>query len=301
MIDRNSRHPHVHTRLQRIAFGIEPQNRRMLCDSVSEQDHINVVVEQLFLLTRWFLPFQFKQQSADTVERQALIRSRIPKIHNRRSGRKEARESVRGRDILDVVEKSAVAFQAMFDTKIQYAISPEMSGETEILAVVCPLVSQETSDSEQALEAAAIDMESAPELVRLATAAAFGKWRDDQSVMLTKTRQVTVQSTRDVPAVNVIVATDRYTLKKRSVYVASVNLMQPLTAGNPYLRKYEIFLCHFLDHRHWDDCRSNASGGERYAGAQPHISGRALRRFGFYANGRGESTARSELQRHDFR
>jgi len=77
-------------------------------------------------------------------------------------------------------------------------------------------------------------VESAPELVRLTTAAAFGKWRDEQSVMLTKTRQVTVQSTRDVPpfldgervnvgkkkeirfvpkAVNVIVATDRYTLK----------------------------------------------------------------------------------------
>jgi hypothetical protein len=30
-----------------------------------------------------------------------------------------------------------------------------------------------------------------------------------------------------------------------------------------------------------------------------HISRRALRRFGF-SNGRGESTARSELQRHDF-
>ena len=74
----------------------------------------------------------------------------------------EARESVRQRDIVDAVEKSAVAYQAMFDTKIQYAISPEMSGETEILAVVCPLVSQEMSDSEQALEAAAIAVESAP-------------------------------------------------------------------------------------------------------------------------------------------
>jgi len=111
----------------------------------------------------------------------------------------EARESMRESAIVDAVKKSAVAFQAMFDTKIQYAISPEMSGETEILAVVCPLVSQEMSDSQQALEAAAIDVESAPKLIRLATAAAFGKWRDDQSVMLTKTRQVTVQSTRDVP------------------------------------------------------------------------------------------------------
>ena len=42
------------------------------------------------------------------------------------------------------------------------------------------------SDAEQALEAAALDVESAAELLGLATAAAFGKWRDDQS-------------TRDVP------------------------------------------------------------------------------------------------------
>jgi diacylglycerol kinase family enzyme len=141
-----------------------------------------------------------------------------------------ARESIRESDLVNAVEKSAIAFQAMFDTKIQYAISPEMSGETEILAVVCPLVSQEMSDSEQALEAATLDVESAAELLGLATAAAFGKWRADQSVMFTKTRQVTVQSTRDIPlfldgervnvgkkkeisfvpkAVNAIVGTDR--------------------------------------------------------------------------------------------
>src|SRR6266481_510573 len=36
------------------------------------------------------------------------------------------------------------------------------------------------------------------ELFGLATAAAFGKWRDDERVTLTKTRQVTVQSSRDI-------------------------------------------------------------------------------------------------------
>ena len=45
----------------------------------------------------------------------------------------EARESVRERDIVDAVEKSAVAFRAMFDPKVQYHISPEMSGEAESL------------------------------------------------------------------------------------------------------------------------------------------------------------------------
>jgi diacylglycerol kinase family enzyme len=111
----------------------------------------------------------------------------------------ETRESIREGDIVDAVEKSAVAFQAMFDTKIQYSISSERTGEAEVLAIICPLVSEEMSDFEQALEAAAIDVEDAAELLGLATAAAFGKWRDDDTVALTKTRKVTVQSSRDIP------------------------------------------------------------------------------------------------------
>ena len=67
VIDRNACHPNIYTRLQRIALWIEPQNRRMLRDSIFEQDNINIVVEILFLLTRWFLPFQFAgNKSADT-------------------------------------------------------------------------------------------------------------------------------------------------------------------------------------------------------------------------------------------
>lgn len=111
----------------------------------------------------------------------------------------EARESIRERKIVDSVEKSAVAFQAMFDAKIRYSISSEIQGEAEVLAVICPLVSQAMSDSEQALEAAVIDVENAGALFGLATAAAFGKWRDDESVTLTKTHQVTVQSRGDIP------------------------------------------------------------------------------------------------------
>jgi diacylglycerol kinase family enzyme len=111
----------------------------------------------------------------------------------------EARESLRERDIVDAVEKSAVAFEAMFDTKIRYSISSKTTGEAEVLAIICPLVAEQMSDLEQALEAAAVDVENATQLLGLATAAAFGKWRDDQSVTLTKTRQVSVQSSRDIP------------------------------------------------------------------------------------------------------
>jgi diacylglycerol kinase family enzyme len=111
----------------------------------------------------------------------------------------EAREAMREGDILDAVGKASAAFEAMFDTTIQYLISPEVSGEAEVVAVICPLISEQMSESQQALEAAAIEVANATELLGLATAAAFGKWRDDESVTLTKTHQVTVQSNKDIP------------------------------------------------------------------------------------------------------
>ena len=111
----------------------------------------------------------------------------------------EARESLREGDIGDAVEKSAAAVEAMFDKTVQYFVSPEIRDEAEAVAVICPLVSQEMSESEQALEAAAIDVSNAAELLGLATAAGFGKWRDNQNVKLAKTRQMTVQSSRDIP------------------------------------------------------------------------------------------------------
>jgi diacylglycerol kinase family enzyme len=113
----------------------------------------------------------------------------------------ETREAIREGDILDAVGKAGVAFEAMFDTTIQYFISPAVNGEAEVVAVICPLVSEQMSDSEQTLEAAAIDVENASELIGLATAAAFGKWRDHESVTLTKTHRITVQSNKDIPLV----------------------------------------------------------------------------------------------------
>jgi len=112
----------------------------------------------------------------------------------------EPRESVREGAIVDAIEKGSVAFRNMFETKVQYLISEEIKGEAEAVALICPLVSEQMSDSEQALEAAVIDVESAAELIGLATTAAFGKWRDDRNILLTKTKRVGVQSGKDIPA-----------------------------------------------------------------------------------------------------
>jgi diacylglycerol kinase family enzyme len=113
----------------------------------------------------------------------------------------EPRESIREGDIVGAIEKGSVAFQKMFETKVQYLISGEVKGEAEAVVLICPLISEEMSDSEQALEAAVIDVESAGEVIRFATAAAFGKWRDNRNIFLTKTTRVAVQSTKDIPAI----------------------------------------------------------------------------------------------------
>jgi diacylglycerol kinase family enzyme len=112
----------------------------------------------------------------------------------------EPRESVREGAIIDAIEKGSVAFRNMFETKVKYFISEEIKGEAEAVALICPLISEEMSDSEQALEAAVIDVESAAEVIGLASTAAFGRWRDDRNIRLTKTKRVDVQSRKDIPA-----------------------------------------------------------------------------------------------------
>ena len=112
----------------------------------------------------------------------------------------EARESIREGEIVDAIKKGGVAFQNMFETKVQYLISEKIKGEAEAVVLICPLISEGMSDLEQALEAAVIDVESAAEVIGLATAAAFGKWRDDRNILLTKTKGVAVQSSKDIPA-----------------------------------------------------------------------------------------------------
>ena len=113
----------------------------------------------------------------------------------------EARESIRERDIGDAIEKGTAAFRNMFETKVRYFISGKKKGEAEAVAVICPLISEEMSDSEQALEAAAIEVETVAEAISLLTVAAFGKWRDNRNIVLTKTNQVRVQSSKDIPGI----------------------------------------------------------------------------------------------------
>ena len=112
----------------------------------------------------------------------------------------QPRESMREGNIADAIKKGSVAFRRMFEGKVQYLISDGVKGETEAVALICPLISEQMSDSEQALEAAVVDVESAAEVIGLLSTAAFGKWRDHRNIVLAKTKRVSVQSRKDIPA-----------------------------------------------------------------------------------------------------
>ena len=112
----------------------------------------------------------------------------------------QARESAREGDIIDLIEKGRTALQKTFGTKVRYLISEEKKGEAEAVVLICPLISEEMPGSEQALEAAVVEVENAAEVIRLATVAAFGKWRNDRKVQLTKTKRLAVQSSKEIPA-----------------------------------------------------------------------------------------------------
>src|SRR4029434_1224580 len=55
----------------------------------------------------------------------------------------QPRESMREGHIADAINKGSVAFRRMFETKVQYLISGGAKGETEAVALICPLISIE--------------------------------------------------------------------------------------------------------------------------------------------------------------
>src|SRR5439155_22443178 len=51
--------------LQWVTLGIQAQNRNMFCDSVVQQNHVNIMMKRLFLLKPSCLPFQPRREVND--------------------------------------------------------------------------------------------------------------------------------------------------------------------------------------------------------------------------------------------
>lgn len=113
----------------------------------------------------------------------------------------EVREALRRGQFRKVVRKGMHALKNMLASKVHYSFSEQQEGEADALMIICPLISDSMSDAEQSLEAAVIDVRNARGVLNLASAAAFGKWRESAHVSTVKTKSVTISANRDVPLI----------------------------------------------------------------------------------------------------
>ncbi len=112
-----------------------------------------------------------------------------------------AREALREGDIGAAIEKGVHAFQNMLAMTISYTFGTEHAGEAAAVAIICPLISEVMHDEERTLEACAISVENAGEVLGFWSTAAFGAWRDDANVTITKTRSITLSAAEHLPLI----------------------------------------------------------------------------------------------------
>jgi len=74
-------------------------------------------------------------------------------------------------------------------------------GKTEALSLMCPLVSAQLHEDEQALEAAALDPANALDIFRLGVNTVTGNWRNDPSVIVGRCRVGKVWAGGRIPAI----------------------------------------------------------------------------------------------------
>ena len=111
------------------------------------------------------------------------------------------REALRAGALDKALEHGKVAMEHMFSSKTRYHFNEMHEGEAEAIMVTCPLVSDALESDREVFEAAVIDVNHAGEVLELATAAAFGSWRDTQHVAIVRTDTVTVSSDRPIPVI----------------------------------------------------------------------------------------------------
>jgi diacylglycerol kinase family enzyme len=112
----------------------------------------------------------------------------------------DAREAVREGHLLEAAKRALTATRRSLSDSIDYEFG-EVRGSAEAVAVICPLISQQMSGEETALEAAALDPSTAAGLFGLAFHAAFDGWRSDASVTRAKVSSVVVRAHGEIPLI----------------------------------------------------------------------------------------------------
>jgi len=111
-----------------------------------------------------------------------------------------AREAARfGKPRLAIL-RARRALSRAFTGRLRYNIDSGPRQKAEALTFICPLTSRALDTEEKALEAAALDVHGAGDLVRLGFHALTGDWRDDPSVKTERCHVARVWSAGPIPA-----------------------------------------------------------------------------------------------------
>jgi diacylglycerol kinase family enzyme len=113
----------------------------------------------------------------------------------------DAREAARaGRADLALM-RAQRALRRAFSGRLRYVLDGRPKGKTEALSLMCPLVSAQLHEDEQALEAAALDPTNALDIFRLGVNTVTGNWRNDPSVIVGRCRIGKVWAGGRIPAI----------------------------------------------------------------------------------------------------
>lgn len=113
----------------------------------------------------------------------------------------DAREAARaGRADLALM-RAQRALRRAFSSRLRYVLDGRPKGKTEALSLMCPLVSTQLHEDEQALEAAALDPAGALDIFRLGVNTVTGNWRNDPSVVVGRCRIGKVWAGGRIPAI----------------------------------------------------------------------------------------------------
>jgi diacylglycerol kinase family enzyme len=111
-----------------------------------------------------------------------------------------AREAARyGKGRLAVL-RARRAMARAFTGRLRYNLDSGPREKAEAMTFMCPLTSKRLDVDEQALEAAALDLHGAADLIRLGFHALLGDWRDDPQVEVERCQVAQVWSAHPIPA-----------------------------------------------------------------------------------------------------
>ncbi|MDB5453750.1 MAG: hypothetical protein JWO33_2328 [Caulobacteraceae bacterium] len=111
-----------------------------------------------------------------------------------------AREAARSGKGRLAILRARRALRRAFTGRLRYSLDGGQREKTESLVVMCPLTSRVLGEEEQALEAAAMDLHNAADVVSLGLSALRGDWRHDRSVAVERCQVARVWSAQGVPA-----------------------------------------------------------------------------------------------------